>query len=373
MEAKFVVNAKELLSMLTSMQPICNKRTTLDVTESILFEVTPREITLKGTDLEISLQSTMPIEGDMEENKKFLISGKRIFDIVKEMENEISFTLEPNQLKLKSNGVDLVLNIQEATNFPSFPERIENLMEIDATFFLQLISKVAFLIPQNNANQALNGMLLEVNDKGMSLVTTDGHCLACITTKNLSLGEEHKWLLPKRAILELKKLLEASQGEKIFLGVCGNQLVFSGKNFNFFSRLISDAFPQYKPILDKEGFVPARLAKNPFLKTLKRTGCLLAGQFVSTSFTFGQGAVKVKLHNKEVGKIEESIPLDEFTGEAIDSKFYSPYLLNGLQVFPEDAVSLYLKNSSRPIIFDAKNEHYHFTYLVMPVSPNQTS
>ncbi len=371
MEARFVVQSKELASILTSMQPICNKRTTLDVTESILFEVAPRELTLKGTDLEISLQSTMAVDSDLEENKKFLISGKRIFDLVKEMDAEIAFTLSPNQLQLKSGGVDLTLNIQDSTDFPAFPERIENLMEIDADFFLQLISKVSFLIPQNNANHALNGMLLEVNAQGMSLVTTDGHCLACVTTKNLTLTEEKKWLLPKRAILELKKLLEASEGEKIFLGICGNQLVFSGKNFNFFSRLIVDSFPQYKPILDKEGFLPARLVKNSFIKTLKRTGCLLAGQFVSTDFTFSTGSVKVKLHNKEVGKIEESIALDEFTGETIDSKFYSPYLLNGLQVFPDDAISLYLKNSARPIIFESKTDDYHFTYLVMPVSPNQ--
>lgn len=373
MEAKFTVQSKELLSILTSMQPICNKRTTLDVTESILFEVTPRELTLKGTDLEISLQSTMAIDGDLEENKKFLISGKRIFDLVKEMDADISFTLESNQLKLKSSGIDLVLNIQDSTDFPSFPERIENLMEIDANFFLQLLSKVGFLIPQNNANQALNGMLLEINAQGMSLVTTDGHCLAYITTKNLTLSEEKKWLLPKRAILELKKLLEASQGDKVFLGVCGNQLVFSGKNFNFFTRLITDSFPQYKPILDREGFLPARLAKNPFVKTLKRTGCLLAGQFVSTNFNFSAGVVKIKLHNKEVGKIEESIPLDEFIGESIDSKFYSPYLLNGLQVFAEDSISLYLKSAARPIIFESKTDDYHFTYLVMPVSPNQAS
>jgi len=33
--------------------------------------------------------------------------------------------------------------------------------------------------------------------------------------------------------LHLKKLFESSsQEEDIFLGICGNQLVFSGKNFN---------------------------------------------------------------------------------------------------------------------------------------------
>src|SRR3989304_6843106 len=107
MEGKFVVAQKELLSLLVSMQPICNKKTTLDVTESILFEVAPRELTLKATDLEISLQSNTDIESDCEETLKFLISGKRIFELVKEMDGDIEFKTEGNQLRLKSGGIDL--------------------------------------------------------------------------------------------------------------------------------------------------------------------------------------------------------------------------------------------------------------------------
>lgn len=368
MEGKFVITQQNLLSLLASMQPICNKRTTLDVTESIMFDVAPRELTLKSTDLEISLQSNVGIESDLEENKSFLISGKRIFEIVKEMDGSIEFKIKDNQLQLKGEGVNLTLNIRESEEFPPFPEKIENLMELETSFLQSVLNKVAFLIPQNNANAALNGMLLEFADSKMSFVTTDGHCLARVTSDKYSLEEDKKWLLPKRAVLELKKLIENNSDEKIFLGICGSQLVFSGKNFNLFTRLISDPFPQYQPVLEKEGFLPARLAKDPFVKTLKRTSCLLAGQFVATNFSFSDKGVKVKLHNKEVGKLEETINLQEFSGEKIDSKFYSPYLLNGLQVFPKNDISFFVKNSTKPIIFEAEEEGYHLTYLVMPVS-----
>jgi len=371
MEGKFVVTQKELLSLLVAMQPICSKRTTLDVTVSILFEVAPRELTLRATDMEISLQSTMAIESDFEENISFLISGKRIFELVKEMNEEIEFKIDGKQLRLKSGAVDLDLNIKESEEFPPFPERIENLMELDSQFLLQVLTKVAFLIPQNNANPALNGMLLEIDDTKMTLVTTDGHSLARIKTTKYTLPEEKKWLLPKRAVLELKKLLETHEGQTTFLGICGSQLVFSGKNFNFFSRLIAEPFPQYSPVLNKDGFVPAKIIKTPFMKTLKRTGCLLAGQFVSTNFEFGDGQIKVSLHNKEVGKLEEAVPLHEYSGDAIKSKFYSPYLLNGLQAFPDKNVEFFIKNSSKPIIFEAEDEQYHLTYLVMPVSLSQ--
>lgn len=336
MIGKFVASQKDLLSLLSSMQPICSKRTTLDVTESILFQVAPRELTLKATDLEISLQSSMAIESDVAEVSSFLISGKRIFDLVKELDGEIEFNITQNQITLKSGGVDLALNIKDSQDFPPFPERIENLMDFKASFILNMINKVSFVVPQNNSTPALNGMLLEINPMGMCMVATDGHSLAHVTTTKYSLTDERKWLLPKRAVMEIKKLFESSSTEdNIFLGTCGNQLVFSGKNFNFFTKLISDAFPQYKPVLEKDGFVPATVAKDPLLRTLKRTSCLLAGQFVSTTFRFLPGTLKVNMHNKEVGKLDEELLMDEFNGTEIESRFYAPYILNGLQGFPE--------------------------------------
>ena len=368
MTKTFKVDQKSLLGMLSSMQPICSKKTTLDVTESIHFQVMPRELILKATDLEISLQSSVPIESNLEDSQTFLISGKRIFELVKEIEGEIEFLLADNHLKLKATGVDLQLNIRSAEDFPPFPERIENLMQIDSSFLLKLLGKVSFVIPHSHSNNALNGVLFECNEKELTLVATDGHSLAEVKTEKYKLADGKKWLLPKRAVLELKKVLEGSESENLFLGTCSSQLVFSGAHFNFFTKLIVDPFPQYKPIMDKEGFLAATVAKGAFIKTLKRSNCLLAGQFLSTSFTFKPGKLDISLHNKEVGKLKESVSLDKFDGEEIESKFYSPYLLNSIMAIGGENINFYIKNKAKPIIFEADQEELHLTYLVMPVS-----
>lgn len=368
MTATFSVHQKELLSLLASMQPICNKRTTLDVTETVLFNVTTRELTIKATDLEISLQATMVIDGTIDSPLSFLISGKRIFELVKEMEGSISFSLEEGQLKLTSKGIDLSLNTRDAADFPPFPERIENLMGIEGNDLLKLLNKVAFIIPQNNANNALNGMLLEINKAKMSMVATDGYSLAQVETSSYTLPEEHSWLIPKRAVMEIRKLTESNPTATIFLGACGNQLVFSGEHFNLFTKLIADSFPHYASVLNKDGFEPGKLAREPFVKTLKRTGCLLSGQFVGAKFNFSPGTMTVHLHNKEVGKLEEKIQLSEYAAQPFDTYFYSPYLLNGLLALHEDTVSFFVKNSSTPIIFESSSGQYSFTYLVMPVA-----
>lgn len=369
MEETFVVQQKPLLAILSSMQPICSKRTTLDATANILFNIGPRELILKSTDLEISLQSSYILsESSLLEQRAFLVNGKRLFDVVKELEDDIRFTILDNQLKLTSGKVHLSLHIKDAQEFPPFPERIENLMQLESKFLLGLIDKVGFLIPQNNANPALNGLYLEIDKEHFTMTTTDGHCLARIQSSKYTLEQPHQWLIPRRAILEVKKIIEASHQEHVFLGICGNQLVISGESFNFFTKLLAARFPEYKAILNKDGFIPARVDRNHFIKTLRRSACLLSGQFIATSFGFKEHSVDVSIHNKEVGKLDETLAVDEFN-QNIDIKFYAPFLLSGLNAFNDERLTFYLSSTNKPIIFETEQQDtYHLTYLVMPVS-----
>jgi len=371
MKTHFTVDQKPFMAILSSMQPICTKRTTLDATTSILFQIGHKELVLKATDLEISLQSSYLFkEGAIDEPRSFLVSGRRIFELVKELDGDIELQLNDQQLVVKSGKVRLSLNIKDAQEFPPFPERIENLMQLDSAFLLEMLNKVAFLIPQNNANPALNGLFLEISDKEMIMTSTDGHCLAQLKSEKYTLAEPKKWLLPRRAIFEVKKILEGSEDAAIFLGVCGNQLVFSGDTFNFFTKLLADPFPQYNAILDRKDFVPAKVDRGHFVKTLRRSACLLSGQFLATRFGFTSDMLNVSMQNKEVGKLEEELPLTESSGAEVDIRFYAPYLLNGLQVFNDDALTFYLRNAAKPIIFESQASEYQLLYLVMPVAPN---
>jgi DNA polymerase-3 subunit beta len=354
------------------MQPICTKRTPLDSTESILFEIAPREVTLKATDLEVSLQCSASIESSITEPASFLISGKRVYEVIKELDGTITFTISDKAVQITAqDGVSLSLSIKDAHDFPPFPERIENLMQMESSLISELLAKVAFLVPSNNANPALNGMLLECSSEGLSMVATDGHCLARIITKKYTLAEAHSWLIPKRAVMELKKVLEGyTAGTGVFLGICSGYLVFSGTNFNFFTRLIAEPFPNYAPILNKEGFYGATVSRDHFIKSMKRAACLLAGQFISTSFQFNSEhkSLEVKLENKEVGTLEESIVLNGYEGDAIKARFYTPYLLNGLQVVADKQVNFHVMSDARPFVLSTSGDEYEFTYLVMPVS-----
>lgn len=369
MEKNFILDQKTFLNLLSSMQPIVSKKTALEVTSYIMVQVGYKELILKSTDLEISLQSNCSlIENNLDQIESFLIPGKKIFDIVKELNGNIYCSISQNQLHLKSDSFSLALNIKNIDEFPLFPEKIENLMQIDAESLFKMLESVVFLIPQNNPNPALNGLFLEIKNNTLFMTTTDGHCLAQVESFNPSYNTEQSWLLPKRAVYELKKILESLQDKTIFLGICSNQLVFSGELFNFFTKILADQFPHYQTILNKESFHSASIDKNLLLKTLKRSSCMLSGQFIPTSFSFENNLVNVFINNKEVGFLEEQISLLSNLPTKIDIKFYAPYILNGLQAFDKNSINFYLKSSLNPIIFESQQENNKTTYLVMPIS-----
>lgn len=371
MSNSFIVSQKDLLATLFFMQPICTKKTTIPSTSCILFQISNKELILKATDLEISLQYSCLLENSTIEQAQFLVPGKKIFDIVKEMEGDIECIFDDNQITLKAEQhINVSFNIKSAEEFPPLPERIENLMQIDSQFLSDMLGKVSFLIPQNNATTSLNGLFLEISAKEFKLTSTDGHCLAQVTSNRYVLEKEKKWLLPRRAIFELKKILENSAATSIFLGVCEQQLVFSGEHFNFFTRLLADEFPKYESILQCDSFIPATMSKSDFVKTLRRSSCLLSGQFLATNFTFNQNQLKVSMKNTDIGNLEETLSIDNFDSEKLEMRFYSPYLLQGLQSFEDDTLTCFLKSNTRPIIFKAENDMCRLMYLVMPVSSN---
>lgn len=370
---RYRIGQKSLSFVLSWMQPICTKRTPIDATSTILFEITPRELILKSTDLEVSLQYSCALaENSARSVQQFLVPGKRIFDLVRELDGDITCIVENNQLQVRAGAAHLALNIKDASEFPPFPERIENLMQCNAAHLGELFDKVSFVIPQNNATPSLNGLLVEIGPEMLTMTATDGHCLAQVSSTRYTLPQAHKWLLPRRAIFELKKILDSIGDQTVFIGICGSQLVFSGDSFNFFTKLLTDQFPPYSAALDRTGFAQGTVVKADLIKTLRRSSCLLSGHFISTQFDFDTDHITASMHNKDVGMLQEELPLVNFAGARLATRFYAPYLLQGLSIFSGDQLNFWLKSSTRPIIFYGQNQDAAVTYLVMPVSATTT-
>ena len=44
----------------------------------------------------------------------------------------------------------------------------------------------------------------DISDKELKMTSTDGHCLAQVRSEKYTLAEPKQWLMPRRAVFELK-------------------------------------------------------------------------------------------------------------------------------------------------------------------------
>ncbi len=370
---EFTIDKKTLFSALQAVQPICSKRTALDVTANVFMHISPSELVLRATDLEISFQASFQIMSSLTEQFQFTVHAKRLMDLIKDLDGNLKFSWDGRVLTIETDSnkdIGITLSTSPTESFPVFPERIENLIDIDAEFLKLSINQVDQIIPTNNANPSLNGLLMQFNSEGLCLVATDGHSLARIKTDKYCLSEPKEWVIPKRAISELKKTLDLSSPERVFLGICSGQLVFSGGNFNFFTRLIAESFPDYRPVLERKDFVSGTVDKTLFCSMLKRACCLLAGKFISAKFCFSKDSFEIILNNKEVGSLREKIPAACAIEQTISSNFYSPYVLTAAQQISSETINFMVKEGVAPLFFDFTTDNTQATYLIMPVVSN---
>lgn len=384
MKLQFALDQRQLSSVLALVQNICSRKTSLAVTSDIFFSINEAsEVILRVTDLEICLQFVLPAFVTLKQEASFLVNAKRLYDFVRDLSDQVFFSFDGAKLFLNYGSGDTTnidpnfhvsLLTSDPTSFPAFPERIENILNLDASFLQFALDKAASLVPQSSSNSAINGLLLDFDSTSAKFVATNGHSLVLVKSTAKTLSQPRSWTLPRKSVTELKKLVDTvldfsiNKGPiDLFLGVCNGYLVFSGENFTFFTRLVADAFPSYSSILSFQDFFKGNLSWKNLVPLLKRAGYLLDGKFISSNFDFSNARLKVSVSNPDCGAFSESVAFQPLGDFSVSANFYTPYILAAASVFEERDVDFYIKGPNSPLYFSAEIQDNSLLYLVMPV------
>ena len=82
---------------------------------------------------------------------------------------------------------------------------------IESSTLKRILTKTSFSMASQDVRYYLNGMLLELEGDKVNGVATDGHRLAYSSAKSSTGGFEVRNILPRKAVLELSKLLPTGE------------------------------------------------------------------------------------------------------------------------------------------------------------------
>lgn len=185
---KVKVDRNELLKKLSDIQNIVEKRNTMPALNNFLLEAVSAGCSITATDLETALKE--PIEMTVLDEGKACIPAKKLFEIVREMDGEITLESADNQwVKVKCGKSHFRLAGISPDEYPAWPSisASESMtIEINTAVLHDAIAKTLYAAGEADTRYVLNGLLFHLQaDKTLNVVGTDGHRLA-LSIKEIS-------------------------------------------------------------------------------------------------------------------------------------------------------------------------------------------
>jgi DNA polymerase-3 subunit beta len=366
----FTIEKDVFLKGLSRVQGIVEKRNTIPVLSNVLLEGVDGELLLTATDLEVGMQSAYP--ANIRKPGKITVSAKKLYEIIKELpDKEISFNAKENcWIEVECGKAQFNIVGLSADEFPNFPKPDKgDFIPLASSLCKEMIEKTFFAVSQDESKYNLNGIFCQAQqDQGqLRLVATDGHRLSMIDKKidvtassELSRGV----ILPRKGILELKKLAEEGEGN-LQLGFMENNAVVSKDQTVIIMRLVDGEFPDYSRVIPKANEQQATIAVDPFLHALRRMIILSSEKSRGVKMNFKRNLLEVSSSNPELGDAREELDID-YQGQEISVGFNARYLLDILQVQDQDHICMILKDNLSPgLIKPVKEDGY--LAVIMPM------
>ena len=236
-----------------------------------------------------------------------------------------------------------------------------------------MISRTIFAISNEESRYTLNGALMVVKPESIIMVATDGHRLAHIEKNGSDYGVsgEMKTLVPKKAMNELKTLLDSSDAEFVDFAKDESTLFFRIGDRLLTSRQLTGQFPNYEAVLPRDctKFVTVRC--EDISSAIQRVAQFADERSGAIRLKLEKDEIRVSSSSTETGESEDSIETS-YKADPLVIGFNSQYLLDFLKASSTGEVRLEFKDPQsagqlRPEEDSGGGEQYKYRYIVMPM------
>ncbi|MDZ3823516.1 MAG: DNA polymerase III subunit beta [Pseudoxanthomonas sp.] len=363
---RFQIQREAILKPLQAVVGVVEKRQTLPVLSNLLVSVTAGRVAFTGTDLQLEMVAQAGVEGG--QDGEVTVPARKLFDICKALPEGAPIHVEQQgeRVVVKAGRSRFVLATLPASEFPA----LENREAVDSLTLGQgslkeLIDRVAFAMAIQDVRFYLNGMLFDVRGDSLRAVATDGHRLAmCEAALPDREGSDRQILLPRKAVLELQRLLE-NVDEPVTLELGRSHLRVRRQDVVFTSNLIDGRFPDYEAVMPVGADKQVTVEREALRDALGRAAILSNEKYRGVRLEVGNGQLRVVAHNAEQEEAVEELEA-QANAEGLQISFNVNYVLEALGALRGVRIALRLRDgNSSCLISDAEDDRSR--HVIMPM------
>jgi DNA polymerase-3 subunit beta len=322
----------------------------LPIISNVLLKTEGNELTLRATDLDISISTKF--EADVTEEGSITVPAKTLSDITRKLfpgpfllsskENKLEIACGPEDEKgYRFNSTILGMSPDE---FPELPDYADGTaVHPDGESLRMMVEKTEIAVSLDETRPVLNGIFTNIKEQDMTMVAMDGHRLArIIKALPEPLSSEVGVIVPAKALSHLGRLLQSTARyseenplKRLIIGE--NHVVFELERTVLFSRVIEGPYPDFEQVIPKSSERKMIVQVEELIPALERVSTFSSSDTHQVCFSISQGKLEISASGSERGEAKENVKAD-YDGDDFKIGYNANYLLEILRRMESDEV-----------------------------------
>ena len=365
------IERNEIFDKLENLQNVVNTRTTLPVSNNVLIEtVSDDQVILTANNFEIALGASLPAV--IHEPGSTTLSGKKFYEMVREMPHNSEFTLKtsPKHItSIKYDGGNYRLHGINPEEFPAAPPTLDSNNKISVDALQSLLEHTIFAASLEEVRYYLNSIHFIITTDSTIAVSTDARRLAIAIQDPIieTESDDTNFILPLKTAKEIVKVFTTDK--QINFSVDEGQLSLTDGEFTLVSRLIEGEYPNYDMIVPKDHSKSITTNKTELINATKRVSLLADPKNFGVQIDFNQSDVVLSVETPDLGTADASVGLSkEYTHQPTRFKFDARLLIDALTQIHTDNVIIEFESSDKIMTLKPDSEHdSSYFNLLMPL------
>lgn len=374
---RFIIHGATLSHSLQAISGVIPSSRTMPILLNFLFELDGNTLTIKASDLETT--ASVRLDLDTVEHTsvdRIAIPAKILLETVSNLSNQQLNISIKEDLSVEINaGVGKYKFLGESAD--AYPKAIdlENPQRsvISSSVLSKAITKTIFATGSEELRPQMGGVLCEQTTEGTVFVATDAHKLVKYTRTDCSVDENRSYILPKKPLTLLNKLL-ISNKEDVDVVIENNEtnVRFDFSNYTLVSRLIDGKYPNYNAAIPSNNPNKLIIDRNMLYDSVKRVAVFASQTSNQVVFRLNGNKLLIYAQDTDMATDAREELNCNYQGEEMEIGFNANYLTEMLNNVDTEMLLMEMSTPDRagiiyPYDEQAEETQENILMLIMPV------
>ena len=364
---KLTIDRMSLLRPLGHVQSVVERRNTIPILANVVLRAEDGQLSLTATDMDMDIATKVGCA--VATSGTATISAHMLYDIARKLPDgaEVELTMVDGHANISAGRSSFRLPTLPIEDFPAISSS-----ELPVTFTLtaadlrDLIDATRFAISTEETRYYLNGIYLhKAEDGNLCAVATDGHRLA-LTRQTLPSGASQmpSVILPRKAVSELRKLLDDYDGEVSF-GLSETRAEFGFGAVCLTCKLIDGTFPDYTRVIPSGNDRIMQVDVASFAAAVDRVSTISSEKSRSVKMGLKPSVLTLSASNTDASSATEELEIT-YDGPEMEIGFNARYLLDIAGQVNNEIVEFALADQGSPSLVRAPGDDASL-FVLMPM------